>query len=160
MASHRTLIAGTVVFIAGYLAGHCVSVAPVELSAQQETAAQYSGEMLSAYRKSHKSVQDLASVFKAAGRMTSVSGGLNYFAVSVGGTDAEKDLNDGQGVDPETFAALYAERVAPSIAQHLDYDEQGRLRYKGNVIRMYSRERLHELFQLREQLEIQSEDAE
>ena len=160
MVSYRGLLAGAIVFAAGYAAGSCFTTAPPHLAAQQDASTQFTNEMLSSYRKSHKSVQDLSSVFKAAGRLTSVSGGINYFAASVGGTDAERDLNDGQGVDPETFAALYAELVAPSVAQHLDYDEQGRLRYKKNVIRMYSRERLRELFQQREQLEIQSADSE
>ena len=77
----------------------------------------------------------------------------------MGGVNAEQDLEEGRGVDPETFAALYADMATPKIAEHLDYDEQGRLRYKKNVIRIYSKERLRTLFNQKDQLDVRSETA-
>jgi hypothetical protein len=49
---------------------------------------------------------------------------------------------------------------AAKIKENLDADELGRLRYKKNVIRLYSQERLQMMFKLRDQLEIRSESAE
>jgi hypothetical protein len=161
MLRTRSVVAGSVFFIAGYAAGTMTWTSPVPLQAQQEDdGTQYSGDVLEAYRKAHKSVREVTNLFVAGGQSTSASGGLNFFGASVGGIDAEKDLEEGRGVDPETFAGLYADMATPKIAEHLDYDELGRLRYKKNVIRIYSRERLKQLFQKRDQLEIQSEDSE
>lgn len=160
MISIRRLACGAMLFGAGAAVGFLLSGSVPQATAQQDDAQRDSPEVLSAYRKAHKAVGDLNNLFIASGRSTSASGGLNYFAASVGGIDAEKDLEEGRGVDPETFAALYADLVTPKIAEHLDYDAQGRLRYKKNVIRMYSRDRLRELFQRRDELEIQSADAE
>ena len=60
--------------------------------------------------------------------------------------DAVADLDSGQGVDPVTFAGLYAGRAIQEVADHLSYDEEGRLLYKNKVVRMYSIERLKRLF--------------
>lgn len=74
---------------------------------------------------------------------------FNAFAVTVGGVDAMKDLQSGRGVDPETFAALYAGRAKPEIAVDIDKDEEGRLTYKNKVVRMYSISRLKRMFEQR-----------
>lgn len=118
------------------------------------------GEVLTAYRNVTKSMRELNSLLSAGGQNTTVSSGLNFFAVSVGGVNAEQDLEEGRGVDPETFAALYADLASPKIAEHLDYDELGRLRYKKNVIRLYSRDRLRALFHERDRLDVRAEAAE
>jgi hypothetical protein len=130
---------------------------PVAHAQQEPETTQYPRDVLEAYKKANKSVRELTNLFVASGKSTAAFTGLNYFAASVGGIDAERDLEEGRGVDPETFAALYADNAAPRIAQHLDYDELGRLRYKKTVIRLYSRDRLKQLFQLRDRLEVRSE---
>ena len=98
--------------------------------------------------------------------------GTNYFAVSVGGIDAIKDLEESRGVDPETFAALYAGYAIPSVAKHLNLKKvrdaqghlqlviqavDGRLRYKGSVVRLYSPDRLREMFDRRAAFNQESE---
>ena len=70
----------------------------------------------------------------------------------MGGLDATKDLEDGRGVDPETFASLYAGRASDAIEPHIAVDDQGRLTYKGKLIRMYSRDRLNSAFTVREKI--------
>lgn len=74
--------------------------------------------------------------------------------LSVAGIDAVRDLEEGRGVDPETFAAIYADRATPEVTQNIDTDADGRKRYKGTVIRLYSKERLKEIFQRRDAVEI------
>ncbi|MCH7688590.1 MAG: hypothetical protein IH899_18235 [Planctomycetes bacterium] len=76
----------------------------------------------------------------------SATKGLNSFLVSTGGGDAVADLESGRGVDPETFAALYADLATDEVAQHLAKDEEGRLTYKGKLVRIYPIARLKELF--------------
>jgi hypothetical protein len=75
--------------------------------------------------------------------------GLNAFATSVGGVDAMADLESAQGVDPETFAGLYAGQAVPEVAEHLAHDAQGRVTYKNRVVRLYSPTRLKQLFAAR-----------
>lgn len=148
------------VFAAGIAVGCFLSAPAMPLEAvEDETVVQYSKDVRLAYQKSRKAMTDLNNLFVASGTQTSASGGINYFAASVGGIDVEKDLEEGRGVDPETFAALYADRANAKISEHLDYDEEGRLRYKKNVIRLYSRDRLKQLFNRRTQLEVQSENT-
>jgi hypothetical protein len=150
---------GMLVFGLGIIAGSH-SFAPItHLQANQdaEQATQFSSEVVDAYGKANKGVRELTNLFVANGNSTSAFGGMNYFGASVGGIDAERDLEEGRGVDPETFAALYADQASAKVSQHLDYDAEGRLRYKKNVIRIYSRDRLKQLFDLREQLEARAE---
>jgi len=95
--------------------------------------------------------------------------GTNYFAVSVAGIDALKDLEEGRGVDPETLAGLYAGFAIPDVARHLNLVRDvgtagdvklritapdGRLRYKGTVVRLYSPDRLRELFERRDSFRV------
>ncbi len=74
---------------------------------------------------------------------------LNTFAIMTGGVDALRDLEDGRGVDPETFAALYADQAIDQVAQQLSKDDQGKITYKGQPIRMYPISRLKALYQVR-----------
>ena len=78
--------------------------------------------------------------------------GVNSFAISVGGLNVKEDLETTRSVDPETFAALYAQRATEEIAQHLAKDEAGRLTYKGKVVRMYPIARIKQLFAKRDEI--------
>lgn len=77
---------------------------------------------------------------------------LNVFGVLTGGVDAVADLESGRGVDPETFAAIYADLAAGSLRPDIERDAEGRLTYKNKVIRMYPIAVLKQRFALRRQL--------
>lgn len=155
----RTLATGVLLLVAGYSTGVLTTANSVTLQAQEGDDQPFGTDILRAYRLVNKSVRELNSLLLAGGQITTVTTGINFFGVSVGGVNAEQDLEEGRGVDPETFAALYADMATPKIAEHLDYDEQGRLRYKKNVIRIYSKERLRTLFNQKDQLDVRSETA-
>lgn len=72
--------------------------------------------------------------------------GPNTFAVTVGGIDSVRELEEGRGVDPETFAGLYAGLATDEVKSQLAFDEDGQLTYKGKLIRMYSTGKLKRLF--------------
>lgn len=74
---------------------------------------------------------------------------MNVFSITAGGLNAIQDLEDGRGVDPETFASLYAGEAIPEVKEHLDFDDQGRLTYKGKVVRIYPKLRMKRIFQER-----------
>ncbi|MDA0834782.1 MAG: hypothetical protein O2955_10850 [Planctomycetota bacterium] len=75
--------------------------------------------------------------------------GINAFAITVGGVDAIGDLESGRGVDPETYAGLYAGLATEEVAEHLATNENGQLTYKDKVIRMYPISRLKKVFEAR-----------
>ncbi len=100
-------------------------------------------------RQAYGALRDAADILRQEGRYRTATVGINAFAVTVGGVDAIDDLEKGRGVDPETFAALYAGRAIKEVQDHLSYDDKGRLLYKNKVVRMYSVERLKKLFQER-----------
>lgn len=71
--------------------------------------------------------------------------GLNPYAVNVGGLNAVADLERGLGVDPVTFAGLYAGQAHEPIQRRLAKDEQGRLTFDGRLIRLYPISRFKQL---------------
>lgn len=120
-----------------------------------------------AYDRVTLALEDLNGYLTAIRFHKSAIIGLNFFALSVGGIDSIRDLEEGRGVDPETLAALHAGFAIPSVAKNLNIDRDnvdsptpkitssdGRLRYKGTVVRLYSPSRLRALFRLREQFRV------
>ena len=162
MGRLKTVVSGLILFAAGYDTATLNGFAPSQIEATQDAAAQgqLSEDALKAYKKVSKAIRELNNLYVASGESTSAFEGVNYFAASVGGINAERDLEEGRGVDPETFAAIYADKASPKIKENLDRDELGRLRYKKIVIRLYSQERLQMMFKQRDQLEIRSESVE
>lgn len=153
----RMTLAAAGLLGAGYLLGQAnTSPATLHAAAQQTDVTEISSDTLVTYKKTFRTTNDLADMMRAENLYDPASEGLNYFALSVGGIDVIRDLEEGRGVDPETFAALYADRATPEVSQHLDTDPNGRIRYKGTVVRMYSRDRLKEVFRNRDQLEVRS----
>jgi len=71
------------------------------------------------------------------GRYDSAIKGTNAFAVLTGGGNSLADLKSRGGVDPETFAALYAGLASDSVIVDLGKDPEGKLTYKNRVVQMY-----------------------
>lgn len=144
-------IAASVVFAAGYLLGTTDAVTVPELEAAQDNR-RMTADALLLYKQTLQELDKLGDTLISEGRLNAATAGDNFFALSVGGIDAIRELEEGRGVDPETFAALYAGRAIPDVSEHLSFDADGRLRYKGNIVRIYSRDRLKTLFRLRDEL--------
>jgi len=172
MRRTAAILSGVALFAAGFVCGHLDTAFPLKLNAQLDEPAQLTPDALTTYQKARKAVSDLNDTFIAAGFSTAGTSDVNYFSVSVGGIDVMRDLEEGRGVDPETFAALYAfedqeigatgktepifKRFGVDVSQHLDKDDRKRIRYKKKVVQMYSTERLNQLFERRDELQILS----
>ena len=149
----RSVTRGLVVaglFAVGYACGAAGLFTPLPLKAQ--TASGPSLEAMEKIKAAHDSLTGAMVTLQGNQRYSSVMNGVNAFAVTVGGVDAAKDLEDGRGVDPETFAALYAGLAADEIKDKLGRDEAGQLTYNGKVVRMYSVARLKALFSERDKI--------
>jgi hypothetical protein len=70
-------------------------------------------------------------------RYNSAIKGTNAFAILSGGDNSLADLKSRGGVDPETYAALYAGLASDSVVVDLGKDPKGRLTYKNRVVQMY-----------------------
>ena len=132
----------------GYLAGLAGALEPVDLAAQGATD-ELKPETQKKLKTTYETAQEAAQALKDEKRYETATEGVNLFAVSVGGLNVLDDLEKGRGVDPETFAALYAGLATNDIQEHIERDSQGRVTYKGKVVQMYPIRRLTQLFKER-----------
>lgn len=150
----RTLSRSLFVFsmiAVGYLLGVSGLFLPAESQAQV-IGDESTDETTEKVRAASGAVLEAMQALQDKGRYRPAIVGLNTFAVSVGGgIDAIGDLESGRGVDPETFAGLYAGQAIPEVAEYLETGEDGRLRYKNKLVRLYSISRLRTLFAVRKQ---------
>jgi len=140
----------------GYVLGTSDIAAPQVVQAQDEEKEEDASPLSEGTRERVKAAIATLDVAKEAlegdGHYTSVTIGINSFAVTCGGVDAVKDLERGTGVDPETFAALYAGQATNEIVEHIGRDNKGRLTYKNKVVRMYPVSRLKKMLEQRDKL--------
>lgn len=156
MKRMTTIACGLLLFVTGYVAGtgqfSLTRQAGAFDDAPKEAAIPLAEETQSKVHDAKLALQDAMDALESEGRYQSITDGLNAFLILSGGGDAMADLESGQGVDPETFAALYAGQAIPEVADNLAKDDQGRLTYKGKVIRMYSQSKLQRAYAMRMQL--------
>jgi hypothetical protein len=146
---------GAGILAIGYVLGACGAFDANGLQAQPQQPPADAGpseETIDKIRQADTAVNSAMLALKNDGRYTSVIQDPNAFAIMAGGQDALADLESGRGVDPITFAALYADRANGDIKEDLSHDEEGRLLYKGKLVRMYSIGRLKQMYAVRAQI--------
>lgn len=112
----------------------------------QEPAKGPSEEATTQIRTANQNLTAAMQALQQEGRYVPAIRGVNSFAVLVGGIDVLGDLEANRGVDPETFAGLYAGLATDEVAPKLGRDAEGRLTYENKVVRMYPISRLREMF--------------
>lgn len=133
----------------GYVLGTTNALSPRPLGAQAGDGAGPSPEATKKVSEAFNALKAAAETLEQENLYVSATPNLNVFSIAAGGINAVQDLEDGRGVDPETFAALYAGEGKPEVKEHLDNDDQGRLTYKGKVIRIYPKQRMKKIYQER-----------
>ena len=111
----------------------------------QDEAGQPSDETANKVKQANDALTAAMLALQQENLYKSATKGMNSFLLSTGGGDAVADLESGRGVDPETFAALYAGLAIDQVQEHLEKDEEGRLTYKGKMVRIYPIGRLKQL---------------
>jgi hypothetical protein len=145
------------VFGLGYLAGTMQWASESSAVAQGGNKAA-SDEVTKSIVAAYSALQTVRSNLTQEGRYKTATKMMNVTAVMAGGLDAMADLESGRGVDPETFGALYGDQASDEVSVDLDTDENGRLTYKGKVVRMYSVERLKDFY--KERMKFAGDEAE
>ena len=150
LASRGLVVLG--LLVTGYLFG--VSGGSISDSVLgQDAAVQLTEDTADKLKKANDALAAAMIALQQENVYNSATKGVNSFLVSTGGGDAVADLESGRGVDPETFAALYADLAKDEVALQLSKDEEGRLTYKGKLVRIYPIARLKERFTKRSEEE-------
>ncbi len=139
----------------GYVLGASGILQPDDVRAQvgkPEVVNRMSGEGLQKIKGAVEALQSAQLLLEQEQKLVTVTGGLNAFLVLSGGGNIRQDLENGRGVDPETFAALHAGLAQEPIQRELSRDFEGRLTFKGKIVRMYSVKRLKKMFEDRQAL--------
>ncbi len=144
MNKMRMLCFGAFMLTLGYLLG--VSGAGFQQLTAQEGDAGVSEDAANKIRAAYRALGEAKEALIAEGRYETITDGTNAFMILAGGGSAKDDLESGRGVDPETFAALYAGKALPEVAELLDSDDSGRITYNKEVVRLYSKARLEKIF--------------
>lgn len=138
----------------GYMLGATGMLQPARVSAQAKQEQPLTDDTALKVKGAIDSVGTAGAALQNEQRLMPITTGTNAFAVLSGGVNAQEDIESGRGVDPETFAALYAGLATDEIKAKLDKDENGRLTYNGKVVTLYSISRLKHMFAERERLAI------
>jgi len=139
----KTVLFGMLMLGIGYGLG-LSNMGPTSAKAQDGDVgiSQETGDKI---RAANKALNEAMESLQSEGKYESITEGINSFLVLSGGGSARADLESGRGVDPETFAALYAGRAIPEIQDLLGTDDQNRITYNNEVIRLYSKSRLRQI---------------
>ncbi len=146
MRTSVTILGSVALLTVGYVAGASQLLSPAIVVAQTD-AAKPAAENKSGVEITEESkikIKAAADALRLAmdslideGKYIPATKGMNVFAILTGGANTIRDLEAGAVVDPETFAALYANLATDQVAVSLGRDSDGRLTYKNKVIRMY-----------------------
>jgi hypothetical protein len=135
----------------GYVLGTLHTFAPSPIEAQQ-LLEMPSEPTIEKIKSANDEILTAAADLRAEGLYRPATTIPSPYAVLVGGVDAMEDLRTGRGVDPFTYAALYAGLASDEAKVDLATDEQGRVTYGGRVVTMYSIDRLKKLFEKQQRL--------
>lgn len=141
MRGWQTCLLGGTMLAIGYVFGASGVLQPSAAMAQQAGGG-LSADAENKIRAVNRALTEAVDQLRSEGKYTALTEEPNAFLVLCGGGDARLDLQEGNGIDPESFAALYAGRATPEVAAMLGKDDQGRITYEDKPIQMYSRSRL------------------
>lgn len=137
----------------GYLLGSIGAARPTPVQAQGKPKVEgISDDTANKIKAAHEAVTAAAIALQSEQKHVPATTALNASAVLAGGVNAIEDLEMGRGVDPETFAGLYAGLGVDEIRLKLDKDEEGRLTYDGKVVKIYPISRLKHQYTERDRM--------
>ena len=133
-------------FLAGRASGPGPAAVAVPAHAAQDAAGGIDDAIVQQIVVGYRGLSRAQSNLQQAGRYVPAANGLNAFITLAGGYDVLGSLQAGRGVDPETYAALEAGFAPQQVLTDLGRDADGRLTYRGELIRLMSRQQLRTLY--------------
>ena len=110
-------------------------------------------ETLEKLRAANDALNAAVEALKNEGKYKSPTKLVNASLVLAGGGDSYGDLSKGMGVDPETYGMLYAGFASEDIEDDVGFDNQGRLLYKNQVVRIMSQKKFSQHVERREAIQ-------
>ncbi|MFO1021186.1 MAG: hypothetical protein U0903_10875 [Planctomycetales bacterium] len=112
-----------------------------------------SAETQAKIKAAYEALTVAADALKGDNRYATATNGVNAFAVLSGGLNALQDLDAGGGVDPETFAAIYAGNASDEVKGKLQRDSAtNKYTYNGKLIQLYPVSQLKRMYLMRQRL--------
>lgn len=148
-------LGGVCLVLVGYILGSVELFSPARLLAQgasDKKTIDLGDDAQTKIRQAAEALRIAAEALTNEQKYEPAIKGINTFSILSGGRNAVDDLENGAIVDPETFSALYADLATDEVAVHLGRDAEGRLTYKGKVIRIYPVQFLQQLYAQRADL--------
>lgn len=108
-----------------------------------------SNDTIKLIRAANESLQTAMEALRIEGKYEAATKSTNAFLVLTGGGNAMAQLDAGLGVDPETYAGLYAGDALPEVADYLAFDAEGRLTYKNQLVRIMPVKDLKSMYEMR-----------
>ncbi|MCA9055524.1 MAG: hypothetical protein KDA75_16900 [Planctomycetaceae bacterium] len=147
MQSVRTMAFGAAMLVCGYLLGTTGAFDSSPATAYDDEEQVGPGkDAENKIRTAQRNLQEAMEQLRQDGNYNAITDGVNPFLVLSGGGDALQDLDSGNGIDPWTFAGIYAGKAIPEVAEELGTDDEGRVTYNDKPITVYSRKRLTQMF--------------
>jgi hypothetical protein len=147
-------LAGSLIAL-GYLIG---SSQIFQAASAQNSDAAVSEESAKRVFEANEALKKAASQLILDSRYSSATKSVNSYAVLAGGIDVKEALESGQGVDPDTWAALNVaiyelkksrvkdDSLSDWVDTNLfDFDNNGHLTYRNKIVRIYSISKLRKL---------------
>ena len=133
---------------AGFAAGRLSQASPASpaAAAQPPGVSEMDEATASRIKEGFDSLRRAQVALEQSGRYVPAATGVNAFITLAGGYDVLGSLQNGRGVDPETYAALEAGFAPQNVLTDLGRDADGRLTYKDQLIRLMSHETLRSLY--------------
>jgi len=147
--SRALATAGLIVaaFVAGRLSDDVTPQTAAAAALQQDDP--LDDALLARIRAGFDELRRAQLTLEQTGRYRPAANGVNAFITLAGGYDVLNSLENGRGVDPETYAALEAGFAPQPVLAELGRDAEGRLTYKKNLVRLLPRETLRALYMRR-----------
>ncbi|MCG6154760.1 hypothetical protein [Rubinisphaera margarita] len=131
---------------------HTAAQPPSTNEDEQNQAIPLANETVQQIQMASEALTQAMETLRLEGRYNPAAVPMNPFLILTGGGDAIEDLEQGNGVDPITFAQLYAGMAMREVGDEISRDEQNRLLYKGRLIRMYSIERMQKRYEMHQRI--------
>lgn len=152
MRNRASILCSLMLLAVGYTIGSLNPFTPRFLQAQEDAAKGQQNEdpisrdTLNKMDNARQALRVANEALISDGRHKPITKGVNPVAILAGGVDAQRDLEAGLGVDPGTFAGLYAGNAIDEVEEKLGKDAEGRLTYNKKVIQMYPISRIKQLY--------------
>ena len=149
MRTVTTTCSAVLLLVIGYLVGASGGLRPTFLFAQEAAPPAVGGLSDDSRAKIKVAADALKAAMEALQleqRYNPATKGMNVFAILTGRCTAAEDLEAGRGVDPETFVALNLDLATDELQSNLGKDAEGKLTYKGTLVRLLPKSTLHQMY--------------